>query len=489
VIQSRPASFSERADQLAVLGLIASIVLIPITRSIQLPIVGPRLTIFEIAAAPTIALWVIARTLSRSWGTVQKSPALDLPLIGFWCVALLSGITAYHTLGASGTVTFLTEMFVLTYLVLFFVSARDLLIRHHRLATALQAWGIAAIVVGVVGIIGIGEMVRCEIPLSSLVYSNARLLSTFRNPNQLAAYMVPTCAVLVGLCASRLARRRRVLAMTGVALSAAVLFFSASRGGAVATAAGLMLLALLQRSASMWRTIGAIVALVVVLAGVSVLAVQRGNRCLLYLNNTITAMTVQLPVSLRLTNSMLRGAEPPGVLPVDARRGPGTRPRTSVEAPELAVEIPMGSDTATSFAFRGVMARVALRFALDHPLTGVGLGTMHLHVWQLTHQTADVDAHNMAMTVLAETGFVGLALFAWCIGWCAWTALIAFSQAAGDPLRALRAGLLVALLAFLVMTLSFDGQRQRVLWTLLAVIYASAQAGALSTVGREADRV
>jgi O-antigen ligase len=229
----------------------------------------------------------------------------------------------------------------------------------------------------------------------------------------------------------------------------------------------------------MWRTIAALGFVVVVLAASSIVVSARGNACFNYLSNTLTAMTVHLPGSLQLAQSLLHVEQSPAA-------AAGTNVKRA-SAGKLDAVIPMGGDTATSFAFRGVMARIAWHFAVEHPFTGIGLGTMHVHVMAITGQTADVDAHNMTMTVLAETGFVGLALFAWCIGWCAWTAFVAFTHATGDPLRALRAGLLVALLAFLVMTLSFDGQRQRVLWTLLAVIYASSQAGALSTVAREAE--
>jgi hypothetical protein len=49
--------------------------------------------------------------------------------------------------------------------------------------------------------------------------------------------------------------------------------------------------------------------------------------------------------------------------------------------------------------------------------------------------------------------------------------------------KVIRAGLLVALLSYLVMTLSFDGQRQRVLWMLMAVIFASLQDGTFGVGG------
>ncbi|MFN7918087.1 MAG: O-antigen ligase family protein [Vicinamibacterales bacterium] len=466
-------SWPDRLDRLATAGLVASVLVVPITKSVVLPIVGERLTLFEFVALPTILLWVLARTLSRSWSTVALTPALDIPLAGFWLVALLSGTNAYRMLGPMVTVTLVTEVGVLTYLLLLFLAARDLLTRGPAFSWLLHGWALAAVVVGVVGLVGVAEMVRCVRPFSTLLYSGGRMLSTFRNPNQLAAYMVPTSLVLVGLVASRTSRGLHRLAVPAAALSVAMLYFSASRGAAVAAVAGFALLAVMERSVAMAKTLASTALLVGVLIAMSFGLEARGNRCFRYLSGNMLAMTVRLSDSVREAGKMVQADRNRGVTPAPAAssRGPAAAP---------AVVIPLGSDAATSLAFRSVMARVALDYARAHPFIGIGHGTMHVHVMKLTNSTADVDAHNMTMTVLAETGFLGVGLFAWAIGWCAWSAFAHLSRAARtDPARALRAGMLVALLAFLVMTLSFDGQRQRVLWLLLAAIYASTRPGLL----------
>jgi len=480
-------------DRLATLGLLASVVVIPITRSITLPVVGPRLTVFELIAMPTILVWLAARALSQSWNTVVVWPKLDVALAAFWCVAAVSGITAYRTLGNTALVPFVTELIVLSYLLLFFFMARDLLVRRRALGSLFDAWAIAALIVGVFGLVGVFEMLRCAPPLSSLIYGQSRLLSTFRNPNQVAAYMVPTVMVFTALWASRPMSTLSRLFLPAAVLSVTVLYFSASRGGAIAVTAGWVLLIVLQRWASLLRVVGTLALSVIVLAGSSLIIKSAGNACFAYVGNTVTTLTVQLPLALRLARVISRQAAPPsGVSRLDGTttRATGTgalagRKSDILEGAttEQGDTIPRGSDTATSFAFRGVMARIALRFALEHPFTGIGLGTMHVHVQAATHQQADVDAHNMGMTVLAETGFVGLALFAWSLAYLAWAAFDAFRRADDPAVRALRAGLLVALLAYLVMTLSFDGQRQRVLWMLMAVIFASLQDGAFGVNG------
>ena len=456
-------SLSDGLDRFATAALLASVVAIPITRSIDLPIVGPRLTIFEVVAFPMILAWLAARTVSRSWRTVSVSRRLDGALAAYWVVAAMSGVTAYRILGQKALLPFSTEMAVLSYLLLFFLATRDLLVRRHAMSLLFDAWSVSTIVVGLVGLVGLGEMLRCAVPLSGLVYGSGRLLSTFRNPNQVAAYMVPTVMLFSALWASRPATPLHRLVVPAAVLSVTVMYFAASRGGAVAAAFGWLCLVALPRWPPLVRVVGALMLFVLVLAGASLVLKSSGNSCFAYVSNTLTTMTIQLPTSIRLAQGIASQAD-------EATVAEGQT-------------IPIGSDTATSFAFRKVMARMAFNFARQHPLTGVGVGTMHVHVQESTLTHADVDAHNMAMTLLAETGFLGLALFAWSLGWFAWMSLVAFRRTTDPQLRALRVGLLVALLAYLVMTLSFDGQRQRVLWTLLAVIYASLHDGVLGVGG------
>ncbi|MFN7981853.1 MAG: O-antigen ligase family protein [Vicinamibacterales bacterium] len=470
-------------DRLAMAGLLASVVAIPVTRSVTLPIVGPRVTVFELVAMPSILLWLAARTVSRSWSSVVIWKPLDLALAAFWAVAALSGITAYRTLGTIALIPFLTELVVLSYLLLFFVMSRDLIVRRRALGALFDAWAVAALVVGVFGLVGIAEMLRCSPPMSSLVYGNGRLLSTFRNPNQVAAYMVPTVMVFTALCASRPVSTLSRLFFPAAVLSVTVLYFCASRGGAIAVTVGWLILIGLQQWASLLRVVVTLGVSVALLAGSTLVIKAGGNTCFAYVGNTVTTLTVQLPLAIRLARTILGQASPGGHVRGSSELAGRRSDVLEGAKTRQGDTIPRGSDTATSFAFRGVMARIALRFALEHPFTGIGLGTMHVHVQAETKQQADVDAHNMGMTVLAETGFVGLTLFAWSLAYLAWTAFTAFRRTDEPAIRALRAGLLAALLAYLVMTLSFDGQRQRVLWMLMAVIVASLHESAFTLGG------
>jgi hypothetical protein len=478
---------SARWDRLATACLVASFLAMPVTRSVQFPIVGPRLTLFEMLIAPAILAWVAARFTSRSWKTVSITPWLDFPLLAFLGVGLLSGVTAYRTLGSMVLVTFSTEWLIFVYLVAFFFMLRDLLVRRQIMGMILHAWAAAAIVVGVVGLIGINELIRCSLPLSSLIYAEGRLLSTFRNPNQLAAYMVPTILVLASLCATPSQTRLRQMSMLAALLSLVVLFFSASRGAGIAMVAGALLLVALQPTSRrlLW-TVALGVLLLGAMAVFSLQAYANGVKCFAYIGSTLPEVTTRLGTSLKDAQGMLDlkkgGAAPPDSprSATSASLGPDTGKTVPKSAyiPSLDITIPLGGDTATSVAFRAVMARVALRFLFQHPLFGVGIGTMHVHVMELSNHQADVDTHNMVMTMLAETGFIGASLFAWCIGWFLWRAFHSFRKASVDA-KPFLAGLFVALVALLVMTLTFDGQRQRALWTLFAVIYAASQPGTL----------
>ncbi|MFN7983166.1 MAG: O-antigen ligase family protein [Vicinamibacterales bacterium] len=490
-------------DRFAVAGVLIAVAAIPLTRSLVLPVVGPRLTLFELIAFPTIAAWLIARTVSCTWRSVRLCPTLDVPLALFWMLAAVSGLSAYRDLGAPALIPFGIELTVLTYLLLLFLAARDLISRHQMFGAVLTAWASAVLLVGLVGAVGIGEMVRCTRPLSSLTYDGARLLATFRNPNQVAAYLVPSVVLFTALWASTRRLRWGHFAVAAALTGTCVLYFAASRGGDVAAIAGWIGILLLLPGRPAARVVAAMTALVFVLSGWALVMKSAGNACFLYVGNTVTTMTLQLPASLRQARELADSAvsQPDASVPLDERQPPDNLDHPSMmvlqhitphggqhhvvlvnetEGLELAgattesgETIPQGSDTSTSLAFRRVMARIAWHYALAHPITGVGLGTMHLRVQQSTGRLANVDAHNMTMTVLAETGFAGAALFTWIIVWFLWSGAVAAYRAADPAVRALQASVLAALSAYLVMALSFDGQRQRVLWMLLAVLFAA----------------
>jgi O-antigen ligase len=73
-----------------------------------------------------------------------------------------------------------------------------------------------------------------------------------------------------------------------------------------------------------------------------------------------------------------------------------------------------GIDRATSGRFQ--LVRNGLRIAADHPVAGIGVGgfkSAYAERFKLPARTTEAASHNTPVTVAAETGIVGLALFGW----------------------------------------------------------------------------
>jgi putative inorganic carbon (HCO3(-)) transporter len=99
---------------------------------------------------------------------------------------------------------------------------------------------------------------------------------------------------------------------------------------------------------------------------------------------------------------------------------------------------------------RGTLARKGVRIAVHHPVAGVGIGGFKTAYAELTHlkgrEPKAAASHNTPVTVAAETGVIGLALFAWLL---AAGLLLAFRRRALDlpGLTALACGLVLAAIA------------------------------------------
>lgn len=102
----------------------------------------------------------------------------------------------------------------------------------------------------------------------------------------------------------------------------------------------------------------------------------------------------------------------------------------------------------------------ALRMIKDHPLLGLGYGNFESHYlrylveWPSMRMT---HAHNILLNLWAETGVFGVATFAWLV----WTALqtgrALLRATQGTPWHGPVAGIIAALLGFLVHNLVSDG--------------------------------
>ncbi|MGH3032748.1 MAG: O-antigen ligase family protein, partial [Gaiellaceae bacterium] len=156
-----------------------------------------------------------------------------------------------------------------------------------------------------------------------------------------------------------------------------------------------------------------------------------------------------------------------------------------VAAPQLesfrdSLSSKRGLNEATSGRFR--LESNGLGIAADNPLGGVGIGGFEQAYTERVDPPRRVEtrvSHNVVVTVVAETGVVGLALFAWLVG----AALIAASRrtaggSASTRIAGLAAG--VALFALFVHSLFYSAFLQDPLvWIFFALAALAARDGSV----------
>lgn len=252
----------------------------------------------------------------------------------------------------------------------------------------------------------------------------SRAGGTFGDPNDLAAVLVVGLLVSLAVALNRVAAPGVRLASIGAAvLSVAGIFLSLSRGGLVAL--GVALLAGVA-VAGRWRALMALLTLTVALATVGYFAFYASPNA-----------------KQRVTQTSGNGG------------GSG----------------------------RKDLWRIALRMVNDHPVRGVGtdnfqVSSIHylLLPGAVTRAAYIVDepkvAHNMYLGVLAEEGFVGLALFLTIIGFslrCFQKAWRRFRAAGDRDMEILAYALFIGLVGFLAASVFLAEEYSKQLWLLLAL--------------------
>jgi hypothetical protein len=262
--------------------------------------------------------------------------------------------------------------------------------------------------------------------------------STLGNPNHLASFLA--MVLPIGVVLAVLGGRRSRLAAAGIGAAAvAELGVTASRGGLVAAAAGLAVLAVLLR-----RELGGHRAVVVRTAAGAV------------------AVALVAAVVLGAAGASKRGI---GAL---AKAGPGS-----------------------TVDLRREVWAAAWRVALDHPVIGVGPDVFPVvfpaYAGERFHRlfgpfTVANGAHNLFLNTLADEGAGGLAALVVVLGAAAtglaraWAELSGRADAAGRHARLLLAGLIASLVAYLVQA-QFNTQAVALsacCWALLGVAVALA---------------
>jgi O-antigen ligase len=145
-------------------------------------------------------------------------------------------------------------------------------------------------------------------------------------------------------------------------------------------------------------------------------------------------------------------------------------------------------DPDSSFAERKLYALTAWAMFLDHPLLGVGAGNYTVHFDRYAdavgfsardyEQPGEVHyPHNLYLEIAAETGLVGLALFAGAIvaAFAALRRAHSTLLARGDVASAdLARAFEIALVGYLVSSVFLHGHFQRYLWLLFGFAAALA---------------
>ncbi|MDH7486880.1 MAG: O-antigen ligase family protein [Anaerolineae bacterium] len=481
-------------------GLLLAIFLLPVLKSVDLPMIGPRLTIVEVVLLPVTTLWLLGTI--RDFRPQAPRLLVDYLLAGFLLVSIASGWTVLHEQPTTiALVQFGFEIFTFVYLVLFFVMARGFLAEPSFFKTSLYVWLLALGVVSFLGLIGIGELFLCHRPLSALVNKdNARLILTLRNPNQAALYLLPTMLFFGALWFSgqELPRWRRWLPIV-LLVAVIALYFTGSKGGWMGWAAGMIPLVWIGwRQRRTWISLGIVLLVVLGLWFAVSVARTEGNVCLRYLARTTYAVTVDLPSvmdtlsqravkwlsfeNLGKSVSITTSKSPEGGEGVAIDESPEGEESIDLDSIDLeAIDSMRGgySKTVSGRTISGgvtrlILANYTLRIVKKHPLIGIGLGTMELYMDELTG-IKPTTAHNTFLTLWAETGSIGVLFFAGAILLSLLTGLRNIRQAHTPFERAVGWGLLSALLGLLVIGLTHDAQRQRLMWLLMAMIFAQRE--------------
>lgn len=279
-----------------------------------------------------------------------------------------------------------------------------------------------------------------------------RVFGTLAHPITYGAYLGMIIALTVYLSGEPRRKGLRIaLAVWGIG-SLALLFFSHSRGPALAIVGSLIALAVLARRESpKWRS--AVVGTAVVFLAVVLLAGRIQDL---------------------LTPFLYRTVEP---LPAGQVKPPRPTPTPSASVqPIPATPQPGPAPALNSLSWRLNLWRFALDLALERPLLGLGLGGFSDQSPRLVG--FPVTPHNDFVRVFVEMGILGLGAFLWLWGALAWR-LGRFWRHAADRRRSLLAATLGAVAAgYLMNCLAADMLNNPtagwVFWPLMALPEAFA---------------
>ncbi|MDH7488014.1 MAG: O-antigen ligase family protein [Anaerolineae bacterium] len=259
-----------------------------------------------------------------------------------------------------------------------------------------------------------------------------RMLGTLSHPIAYGVYLGIIVALTIYLF--RISERGKTRALLGfwVIASLALLFFSYSRGPALAMFGSLIVLALVAR-----RETAGVRAGLVGMAVVFLVVVLLAGR-----------------IQDLLTPFLYRTVEPVPAGQVKPPRPTPTPPLAGTPQAGPTVPSPRPAPALNSISWRLSLWRFAATLAMERPLVGLGLGGFPVQSPRLVGSA--VTPHNDFVRVCAEMGLLGLGAFVWLWGALA-RRLFGFWRCASDlPVSLLAAAFLAMAAGYLVNSLSAD---------------------------------
>jgi hypothetical protein len=386
---------------------VAAVGLVALVAAAALDVTG---RIAEVGPARFTLYQVLAvvLTLLALWQLATKRAALPktpvtLPLAAFLGTAALSLVFATELAPAVVQLASLASSAVLVLIVV-------TLVREPRQG-ALVVGGVlvVAAVFGVLALLEWADVFAVQHPVLFTPGYGIRARVTFLDPNILASFLMSAILLAVPLVAS-VPMKRGLRALGVVALLAALVGLAStySRGGLGGLVIGLVAVALVMRAPRRAKLVFVAVMVVAVVAA--------------------------------------------GALIFDAR---------------WVEENVLGAGETGSATNRVYMVKGALAMWRDHPF-GVGLDNYQVVYPAYRDPRADagiVESHTAYVTVLAETGFLGLLAFLWVLGaFLLRTALPAARRARDATLHALATGAFAAALALAAQAFTYSLEASKFWW-------------------------
>jgi putative inorganic carbon (HCO3(-)) transporter len=315
---------------------------------------GLQISLMNLALTGLYVAWLASVAIRPRSNVPQQQRRLSkvtLPAVLFLLFNALSLIVAGDiSLGIFQVWNVLVLFLLYRYVAEKLTSREDVLfvVRILLIGLILQSVLMLAQVGGLVGTFqGYGIKSRADFGTSS------RISGTMGSPNPAGAYLAMMMLFALGVMLAEMPRREKYLAGSGFALAAVSLIFVFSRGGWISFLVGLAGIMILGRRRVPWKTVGAVIVALVLLA---------------------------IPLRSAIADRLY------------------------------------GDDDGSAVA-RIPLNKLAEAIIADHPVLGVGTNNYFLAMQPyVTHNFAGdwlYTVHNTYLLVWAETGIVGLLSFVW----------------------------------------------------------------------------